>query len=816
MNGGLEVVISGNPQQLYQTLDGVSNRLAQFGQELSNVGSQLSITFSAALGYLGKSSLDMAGQIEQASIAIEVMSGSFGEAQRSLKSLQDYADNSNLTFEDVTKAEQTLMNFGISAKQATQDIKLLGDVTGGNSQKFSQMSLAFAQSAAMGRLMGQDLLQMVNAGFNPLKQISDKTGESMASLKKKMEDGQISFDMVRQAFVDATSEGGRFNGMVERQSQTISGLFSTMGDAVGRTMIELGNSMVEAFSLKDLIPQVSAFFKSLADSIATMDPVLKKVVLGFGAILTIAPPLMIALGGLLQLAPLLTSGFGALASTFGLLRTATLAVTATIVEMSATLTGGAILAMGGAIAIVAALTATMLYFTNKNKEVALGLETISKAQEEAAVSTAREKYQLDQLVETAKSKYATDKQRQEAITKLRELYPDYLKNISEEDIRTGKATEAINSQIKALTRQAEAKYLQIKLDELLQQRAKASFEGPGTTQGILEGVKATLGVKSFADASIALVKAKEDNIKVLDSAIKEVQAKIGQYSDVVSKTTSTGVVPPPPTSTKEGKGKAEYTKIVEEEMKRIKSINDSLLGQLGKNREGIFAQAQGVQDGIAKVASESSNMVNTMIDKMEASFKRFVPVGQKAQEYIFAMGGLINDSLINVSTGIAESLGSLTGGLLTGQLTVGSAFASLGATLLSALGDFVIKVGTQLVASSGIFAAASIALATALTNPAGLALAGVGLIAFGGLLKGLSSSIQSSASSAMSTSNNASSVSTSTRSSGAYASGSASMSSSALQTIRLMIDLTGSIYPGSNGTYQINKQFETSVRVTGK
>ena len=55
-------------------------------------------------------------------------------------------------------------------------------------------------------------------------------------------------------------------------------------------MIELGNSMVEAFNLKDLIPQVSAFFKSLADTIATMDPVLKKVVLGFGAVLTIAPP----------------------------------------------------------------------------------------------------------------------------------------------------------------------------------------------------------------------------------------------------------------------------------------------------------------------------------------------------------------------------------------------------------------------------------------------------------------------------------------------------------------------------------------------
>jgi tape measure domain-containing protein len=109
---------------------------------------------------------------------------------------------------------------------------MLGDVSMGNKEKLSGLSLAFAQVQATGRLMGQDLLQMINQGFNPLQIISEKTGKSMSVLKKEMEDGKISAEMVTGAFETATSQGGLFYQGMDRGAKTLNGTFSTLWDNI--------------------------------------------------------------------------------------------------------------------------------------------------------------------------------------------------------------------------------------------------------------------------------------------------------------------------------------------------------------------------------------------------------------------------------------------------------------------------------------------------------------------------------------------------------------------------------------------------------
>jgi len=115
--------------------------------------------------------------------------------------------------------------------------------------------------SSTGKLMGQDLLQMINAGFNPLKVIADETGESMASLKKKMSDGAITADMVTKAFISATSAGGQFYGGMEKASKTLPGLISTLKDDVSTA----GRSFVEDLmpALMDTVKQLSSFAKWL-------------------------------------------------------------------------------------------------------------------------------------------------------------------------------------------------------------------------------------------------------------------------------------------------------------------------------------------------------------------------------------------------------------------------------------------------------------------------------------------------------------------------------------------------------------------------
>jgi tape measure domain-containing protein len=137
---------------------------------------------------------------------------------------------------------------------------MLSDVTGGNNERFKMMSLAFSQTSAAGRLMGQDLLQMINAGFNPLQQISKITGESMLTLKKRMEDGGISAEEVRRAFEAATAEGGMFHGMTERLADTMGGrlniaysnfekFLADAGAAMGPLVIELTEGFEQGTSV---------------------------------------------------------------------------------------------------------------------------------------------------------------------------------------------------------------------------------------------------------------------------------------------------------------------------------------------------------------------------------------------------------------------------------------------------------------------------------------------------------------------------------------------------------------------------------------
>ena len=112
----------------------------------------------------------------------------------------------------------------------------------GDSQKFGSLTLAFSQMSAAGRLMGQDLNQMINAGFNPLQVISEKTGKSIAQLKKEMESGAISFQMVADAFSSATAEGGKFHGMIEKSADGIRNAQNQLTGAIQDTLNSIGES----------------------------------------------------------------------------------------------------------------------------------------------------------------------------------------------------------------------------------------------------------------------------------------------------------------------------------------------------------------------------------------------------------------------------------------------------------------------------------------------------------------------------------------------------------------------------------------------
>lgn len=150
--------------------------------------------------------------------------------------IQKFAAATPFDSAQLAAATSTMLGFGVSQEKVMGSMKMLGDIALGNGDRLQSLSLAFAQVTATGKLTGQDLLQMVNAGFNPLEAIAAKTGRSMVDLKDAMSKGQISVGMVEDAMKSATSEGGRFFNGMEQASKTFSGVMSTLRDNVGITL----------------------------------------------------------------------------------------------------------------------------------------------------------------------------------------------------------------------------------------------------------------------------------------------------------------------------------------------------------------------------------------------------------------------------------------------------------------------------------------------------------------------------------------------------------------------------------------------------
>lgn len=256
--------------------------------------------------------IGLSGAFEQTNTAFEVMLGSAGKATTMLKEIEDFSLVTPFTPEALTENAKLLLNFGRSAESILPSLNMLGDIAGGDMEKLNRLTLAFSQSASVGRLMGQDLLQMINAGFNPLQVISEKTGKSMRQLKDEMQKGNITFAMVEGAFKTATSEGGKFHNMMQKMSTTWSGLTSTFQGFKGLIFRKVGDVFTTAF--KPVLAMINKMLLSFVKFIDTKEgmAILKIAVvalsIAIGVGLVIAIKVAIAAAAALNIALLPITG----------------------------------------------------------------------------------------------------------------------------------------------------------------------------------------------------------------------------------------------------------------------------------------------------------------------------------------------------------------------------------------------------------------------------------------------------------------------------------------------------------------------------
>lgn len=253
---------------LAQGLQTVYNAANQLASKMSGIMKGIGAGGAAIFAGLGKVALDYNSQMESYTTNFATLLGSTEAAVKKVDELKKMAAATPFGMADLASATQTLLNFQVPAQKATTILQQLGDISLGNSEKLQSLATVFGQVSSAGKLTGQDLMQFINAGFNPLNEIAKKTGESMEQLRERMSKGGISVQEVEQAFISATSAGGQFFNGMQAASQTMTGLFSTLKDNVTSLIGSVFQPLTDSIKTT-LLPTAIGYISDLTTAFQT-------------------------------------------------------------------------------------------------------------------------------------------------------------------------------------------------------------------------------------------------------------------------------------------------------------------------------------------------------------------------------------------------------------------------------------------------------------------------------------------------------------------------------------------------------------------
>ena len=468
-------------RQIFKSLgDEVKDECSKMDDSLKKVGTAVAAYFTATqILSFGKAILNARKEIESFEISFNTLLGSKEKGAAFFAEIKEFAVKTPLQLNDIAGAAQTLLGFGIEANRIMPILRQLGDVSMGNAERFKSLSLAFAQATSAGKLQGQDLLQMINAGFNPLNEIAKKTGKSIGELKEDMAKGKISAQDLADALASATAQGGKFYGMLEQQSKGIEGSLSNLEGAWNDALNEIGTSMQGVFTdaiefATKAIQNYDVFIKAIL-SLAAAYGTYKAVLMA-----TVIIQKTQAFAENIRLIMMFRKELGLLNAT----------------QQAFNITAMKNPYIMLATAIAGVVTALVLF--NKNEDQATEIiekcneqikqqnaeleqlknrkNAVVEAEKDATKSTAEEISKIELLINTIHDETNSLDDRRKAIRQMQAIVPKYHAELDNEGKLHRENTQAINDHIDSLNRLALAKALQAKREELLTQKVNAEID----------------------------------------------------------------------------------------------------------------------------------------------------------------------------------------------------------------------------------------------------------------------------------------------------------------------------------------------------
>lgn len=223
--------------------------------------------------------VDYQKSMEYYTTSFTVMTGSADKAGETVKKLADIGATTPFDMPQLADATSLLMNFGFSADDAVDSMMMLGDISQGNADKLDTIARAYGKMNSAQKVTLENINMMIDAGFNPLQEISEKTGESMQSLYDRISKGKMSVDEITESMKRSTSEGGKYFQSMDAQSQTLDGRLSTLSDTINSKLGEALQPILQK-AADEWIPNITNAIDNMdIDSVVS---VIDEIVSGVG------------------------------------------------------------------------------------------------------------------------------------------------------------------------------------------------------------------------------------------------------------------------------------------------------------------------------------------------------------------------------------------------------------------------------------------------------------------------------------------------------------------------------------------------------
>ena len=576
----------------------------------------------ATIKKFGTDVIDATGKMQQLQVALSTILQSKSKADALLAEVTEFARKTPFNLDDVANGAKQLLAYGSSAETVVDELSMLGDVASGLQIPLSSLIYLYGTLRVQGRAYWRDIQQFQGRGVNVVEEMAKNLGVTQDQIKKLVEEGKIGFKDVEKAFQSMTSEGGKFNNMLENAAGTWPQRIANLEDTLFTKLVDFGNKYKEVFEFG--IGTAEELVEHLDDVISVIGGLIAAY--GTYRAALIATAVAQKAVGFVDSIRLIM----AYRKQLGL---------ATAAQQAFNLAAKSNVYVA-LLSVLVGLGTAIYMFTKRTNEATAAQDALSKVNKKADEEFSTQAATIDRLNGVLKSETASLEQKKEALDKLQSIIPDYNASLSKEGELINNNTEAIKAYLTQLEKQIKLKAAQEELEELYRSK-RLQEKNVQTQQANYDRTRKQnpIGVVYGGDAGIEAqrqslnrIAEAEKSLKDANDELKDTQTQIAAIEKEIEQTSlaSSKAQKPMSSLSNEIKNASEKIKSLRKEIAGLRS--GKIKADAGKTVESTIEAKNKELQAAEKSLETLTGNSNKASTKAENQRKKEAEKRKKAQE----------------------------------------------------------------------------------------------------------------------------------------------------------------------------------------